>query len=203
MDLLKFIGQSFVFFARVCIRAFGISTVVTALVFAASSLNQSISDLKSSDPNRKYSGIQALGRLNDRKAGNALTQALRSESDAQIRLAILDSLVTHGDAKRVTDIEPLLADPITPIRKRAAYTIGLLGGPLAETALSRSLAAEADPGVKAMILQGLSLCGSAQSVPAIQTQLSHPDAAVRAKAAEALHHIPGSGAKKRRSKGAR
>ena len=130
------------------------------------------------------------------EAEQALLDALRQLKDPQFRAAILDSLTTLGDPASVKSITPLLSDKNNFLRQRAAYAIGLIGGPDAEPALLSALAVEKHPHARTTELQGLSLCGSSKSVPALQAALKDPSVAVRAHAIQALRRIPGSEAKK-------
>lgn len=193
MDFRLIMEEGIFFYARACAYTRALRIVLVAVTVSQSAdsvLDQAKRNLRSDNSQQKEQAIQTLKHLRTRAAADILSQAL-AEAAPQDRLTLLDAIAETADSSRVDALKPFLDDPLAPVRKRAAYAIGLLGGLRAELALGQALATESDPGVKAMILQGLSICGSARSVPAIKAQMADPRVEVRTKAAEALKHIPG------------
>lgn len=191
------------FFSRA--HAYGASTVILmlslglmSLSFAAekeSALDQTAKSLSGADLKTKYAALQSLESNRTQEAAELLARTAVRESDDNFRLTVLDQLAARGYAQVVPNLKPLLQDKTTVVRQRTARVIGMLGGPVAEKLLMNALALENDANVKSALLQGLGLCGSAQSVPAIKAALSDTHAHVRANGVAALDRIPGDAAK--------
>jgi HEAT repeat protein len=177
------------FFSRAhVIVKFGTLTVALALlltlpVFVAAS------DLKT-----RYAELEALKANRTLSSAEKIARYALNEKDTNFRLAVLDDIAARGYPQVVPDLIPLLKDPAVVVRQRAARVIGMLGGKAAERALAKALARETNPDVKAAMLQGLSYCGSAESVPAIQATLKDSQTHVRANSINALDRIPGQAA---------
>jgi HEAT repeat protein len=198
------------YFARARVRAhtcaYGAATIriVLAIFFLAPAMVQAAnltfskasSDLKSTDVAKKYQAIQALKNFSSEGAVATLLDALSHEKNNHIRVAILDSLTSLGDPSSVKTIAPLLSDPNTFVRQRAAYSIGLIGGADAEPALLAALPSEKQLYVRTTELQGLSLCGSVRSLNVVQAALNDPAPSVRAQAIQALRRMPAKDALK-------
>jgi HEAT repeat protein len=188
------------FFTRACARNRRRALVLLLLPVACfgSSLtfSQASRDLKNSDLSHRAAAIQALKNFGPQGAVSALSAALGAEKDQHLQAAILDSLTTLKDLSAIAAIAPLLSAPTPFVRQKAAYAIGLLGGPQAEKALSAALPRERDTYVRSTELMGLSLCGSMQSLGVIQAALEDKQPEVRSQAIQALRRIPGNAAVK-------
>jgi HEAT repeat protein len=172
---------------------FGLFSAVSA---ANPAFDQALQSLKSPDLKTKYAARPALQASRSVEAADALAQAALSEKDVNFRLAVLDQLAGLGYQRVIPAIAGLLRSDNAEIRKRTAKVIGILGGPNAEKALLDAAKREKDAEVKAALLQGLSLCGSEQSVQALQDALNDKRPEVRANAVGALHRIPGKKSRK-------
>lgn len=192
--------KGILFFARARVRSvvghflsgfFVISTLITPISAATSAEVQTINELKSTDQRKKFQAIQTLRLSRTAETGDALSALLANEKDVRTLLAALDSLASRGEPFRAGAVAPLLKHPVAAVRQRAAKTLGMLTGPAAERMLSRALRTEADSSVRSAIAQGLSLCGTSESVADLQSALTDKHPAVRANAAAALQQIPG------------
>lgn len=175
------------FFARAC--AYIVMLFLNSALLAAPA-DRSISDLKSTDSRKKFQAIENLSRNRTTEAGDALSASL-GDPDPHVKLAVLDTLAAQHDSRRVPAIAGLLADSMPVIRQRAARTMGMIGGQIAEALLLSAFRREQDPAVRSAIVQALSICGSAQSVPDLQAALTDARPGIRANAAQALGRIPG------------
>ncbi len=189
-------GVSQFFFVRAC--AYRVVSVVTLLalfsnlIFASSdSLQNLIALLQSKVPSDKIDAVQSLKTIRQPEVAQALSAALANESDPVVQMALLDGVAAMQELARPEPVAALLHSTVAPIRKRAAYTLGFIGGRKAERALAQALLRESDAGVKGMLLQSLSVCASSESVPAIQNAMKDSRPEVQAKAAEALSYAPG------------
>jgi HEAT repeat protein len=201
MKLKGFTSHQIFNFARACVRCSVNSLVRLAVLFfifnpslsyaAKITFRQLSTDLQSADLNRKFNAIYMLKNFGAEGAAKTLSADLKLENEMHVKAAILDSLVILKDPDTIPSIEPLLSDPKDFVRQRAAYTIGLIGGSLAEKALLKALISEKNPHVRATAIQGLSFCGSSRSVPLLQQVLKESDPKIRTQAIHALIRIPG------------
>jgi HEAT repeat protein len=195
--------QSKFFFACARVCAYGVSTVIFAVVVSFSatakassmSYEQAITALKGSDLKQKYTALQTLQAAGRAEAADALAAQIVREKDVNFQLAALDLVAGLGAVRAVSTLSSLLQSPIDAVRQRAARVIGILGGKPAEKALLKALKGEANGNVRSALLQGLSLCGSSESVDAIEAQLSDARPDIRANAVNALGRIPGERSK--------
>jgi len=166
-------------------------------VFAAPlSIEQAKLRLNDPKSDARIEGILALKTYRQIESAQALQAALAIETDPQVQLALLDGIGVMPELVSARALNPLVTHTLVPIRMRAIYILGLIGGRPAERILSQVILRETDSDVKAMALQSLSLCGSSESVDEIQKALYDKRPAVRAKAAESLRHIPGKASEK-------
>jgi HEAT repeat protein len=187
-QLLTFCLTGFFFFSRACARAFERSSALilvfsalSAPVFAAAP-SKDITDLRGKDAKKKHTAIRALRHDRSKAAREAAVQALTTESDARTRMALLDTIAAQGDPNQIPAIEPLLSDVSPVVRQRAALTIAMLGGPLAEDALLRHVGRESDANAKATAIRGLGVCASEKSLTALKSAASDADPAIRSAA---------------------
>jgi HEAT repeat protein len=117
-------------------------------------------------------------------------------------IAILDGIAAQNNHTSLPAIRPLLDHSNRAVRRQAARTLGLLGGPKSEEALRTALPKENDPRVKSAILHGFSTAGSEKSIKALEAHQNDPDPRVRGQARHALNKLrdPNRG---RGAKGAR
>ncbi|OGR92521.1 MAG: hypothetical protein A2992_08720 [Elusimicrobia bacterium RIFCSPLOWO2_01_FULL_59_12] len=174
------IGRIRFFFARAGVRAYGV--LLIAIVF--SSGFSFASDLKT-----KYAELETLKTRRTSEVADELAATALRENDTNFRLAVLDQLAVLGYTRVIPAISSLLKDESVAMRQRTARVIGMLGGVEAENALVQALVMETDTDVKAALLQGLSLCGSARSIQAIRAELENSRPEVRANAEGALRRI--------------
>lgn len=145
---------------------------------------------------RRMEGITVLKTLRRKETALLLQNALATEQDPQVQLALLDAMGSMPELVTARSLNAMTRHSLVPVRKRAVYVLGLIGGRDAERMLAQVLGREADANVKALALQGLSLCGSSLTVPEIEKALKDKRPKVRAKAVESLRHIPGKEAEK-------
>jgi HEAT repeat protein len=189
------------FFSRAYVYKRSILAILAILnsviCFAAdSSLDSALAALKTNNLKSKYEALPVIQASRNPAAAEALAQAALTERDVNFRLAVLDQLASLGVQRVVPTIATLLRSDNGVIRQRTAKVIGMLGGPAAEKALIDAANREKESEVKAALLQGISLCGSEQSVQALQTALNDPRPEVRANAVGALNRIPGKKSRK-------
>lgn len=194
---MKFLQRSrlnIFYYARACTRAFLASTVISSVLFAdvvATPVEKASAQIQLKKSSDRIEAAGILKGIRTPASARALNQALSREEDAQTILVLLDAIGSMPELASVPAISSKLARPEVPLRKRAAYVLGLAGGPRAERVLTQALLRENDAEVKAMLLQSLSVCGSADSVAAIQNATRDSRPHVRAKAEETLGYMPG------------
>jgi len=167
---------------------------------ATTALDNAITQVNSNQPAQRIEAAQILKENRTPLSAQALNQSLSREENPQVILALLDAMGSMPELISVASVASKLSREEAPLRKRAAYVLGLAGGPKAEQALSQALLRESNPGVKAMLLQSLSVCGSENSLTVIENALKDGRPEVKAKAAETLRFIPGEKAKQARER---
>ncbi len=189
MGFETFTRQNIFFFARA--RLFNFCAVMLLLTMTAFAETSDLAEIKSSDGKRKYAALENLAKSPSPAVAANLVAVALQEKDVRFTLALLDQIGATHEQRVIPQLAPMLQKKNIVVRKRAVQVTGLLGGALAERALLDALRQEKDSDVTDAILQALSLCGSEQSVDAIQSYLKSSRPASRANAVQALGRIPG------------
>jgi beta-lactamase regulating signal transducer with metallopeptidase domain len=151
-----------------------------------------VAALKDSDPGVRAAAAQALGRLDDKSAGNALAELLRDPDPSVQRQAIL-SLAELEDPRAVPGLEKLLNSPDADTRDEAASQLGDMELAVAPASLIAALK-DPDADVRASAAHSLGNIEDQKSVPAIVPLLNDPDKDVQEAAVDALQNIGGPAA---------
>lgn len=175
--------------ARACVRTTTAAVLVLAFVASAPLLHASTPstrELKNENPAKRIEAIAQLKAIRTADVSIVLHQALVSETEPNVQLALMDAIGAMPEFGRAEPFAKFLNDALPPLRKRAAYTLGLIGGKKPEQLLRQALLRESDPAVKAMLLQSLSVCASPESLPDLQRAAQDSRPEVRLKAQEAI-----------------
>lgn len=145
--------------------------------------------------------LEALGRIgpaHPQTLGALVAVAqrpLRAEpagrtEDLELKTAAVDVLSLFGPsaASALPLLQELARGEHEPLRRAAVNTLGKTGNPLVLEALVDALLFDDSPAVRDTAAAALSQLGGA-AVPALQALLAHPEAEVRARAADALGRI--------------
>jgi HEAT repeat protein len=103
-----------------------------------------IEALDDNDPSVRDAAADALGKIGDRRAGEALMRRLTVESDRSLRHWLVASLGGVGYQPAVPALLRLLSDPDSVVRHMAARSLGLLRAVEARAAIEEALAREVD-----------------------------------------------------------
>ena len=145
--------------------------------------------LKDTDPGVRAAAAQALGRLDDKSAGNALAELLR-DPDPEVQQQAILSLAELEDPRAVPGLERLLTSGDAEVRQEAANKLGDLELTTAPPALLNALK---DPNgdVREAAANSLGNIEDQKAVPSLIPLLSDPDKDVQEATVNALHNIGG------------
>lgn len=151
-----------------------------------------VAALKDTDPGVRAAAAQALGRLDDKAAGNALAELLR-DPDPAVQQAAVMSLAELEDPRAVPGLEKLLTSPDADTRQQAASELGDMELTVAPASL---IVALKDPNadVRESAAHSLGNIEDQKAVPAIVPLLNDPDKDVQEAAVDALQNIGGPAA---------
>jgi beta-lactamase regulating signal transducer with metallopeptidase domain len=148
--------------------------------------------LKDSDPGVRAAAAQALGRLDDKSAGNALAAVLNDPSPEVQEQAIM-ALAELEDPRAVPGLEKLLASSDADVREQAASRLGDLDLTVAPAALLNALK-DLNGDVREAAANSLGNIEDQKAVPALVPLLNDPDKGVQEATVNALHNIGGPAA---------
>ena len=148
-----------------------------------------VTALKDNDASVRAAAAEALGRLDDKSAGNALAGLLNDPSPEVQEKAIM-SLAELEDPRAVPGLEKLLASPDADIRQQAAGRLGDVGLTVAPAALVNALK-DPNADVRESAANSLGSIDDQKVVPALVPLLNDPDKDVQEATVNALHSIGG------------
>lgn len=148
-----------------------------------------VAALKDSDPGVRAAAAQALGRLEDKSAGNALA-ALLNDPSPEVQEQAIMSLAELEDPRAVPGLEKLLTSPDTDVREQAANRLGDVDLTVAPASLINALK-DPNADVREAALHSLGSIEDQKAVPAIIPMLNDPDRDVQEAAVDALQSIGG------------
>ncbi|MBP2647413.1 MAG: putative rane protein [Gemmatimonadetes bacterium] len=151
-----------------------------------------VAALKDSDPGVRAAAAQALGRLDDKSAGNALAELLR-DPDPEVQEQAIMALAELEDPRAVPGLEKLLTSGDAEVRQEAANRLGNVDLATAPAALINALK---DPNseVRQAAANSLGNIDDQKAVPALVPLLNDPDKDVQEATVNALHNIGGPAA---------
>jgi HEAT repeat protein len=146
--------------------------------------------LKDSDPGVRAAAAQALGRLDDKSAGNALAAALNDPSP-EVQEQVVMALAELEDPRAVPGLEKLLTTSTdADVREQAASRLGDLDLTVAPPALLNALK-DSNGDVREAAANSLGNIQDQKAVPALVPLLNDPDKDVQEATVNALHNIGG------------
>jgi hypothetical protein len=145
--------------------------------------------LKDSDPGVRAAAAQALGRLDDKSAGNALAAALNDPSP-EVQEQVVMALAELEDPRAVPGLEKLLTSTDADVREQAASRLGDLDLTVAPPALLNALK-DSNGDVREAAANSLGNIQDQKAVPALVPLLNDPDKDVQEATVNALHNIGG------------
>lgn len=145
--------------------------------------------LKDSDPGVRAAAAQALGRLDDKSAGNALAELLR-DPDSEVQQQAIMALAELEDPRAVPGLEKLLSNSDADVRQQAAGRLGNLELTVAPAALLNALK-DPNSDVRESAANSLGNIEDQKAVPALVPLLNDPDKGVQEATVNALHNIGG------------
>ena len=145
--------------------------------------------LKDSDPGVRAAAAQALGRLDDKSAGNALAELLR-DPDPEVQQQAIMALAELEDPRAVPGLERLLTSGDADVRQEAANKLGDLELTTAPASLINALK-DPNADVRQAAANSLGNIDDQKAVPALIPLLSDPDKDVQEATVNALHNIGG------------
>lgn len=151
-----------------------------------------VAALKDSDPGVRAAAAQALGRLDDKAAGNALA-GLLSDASPEVQQQATLALADLEDPRAVPGLEKLLTSPDADVRQQAASRLGDVELKTAPPALINALK-DSNADVRASAANSLGNIEDQKAVPALIPLINDPDKDVQEAAVNALHNIGGSAA---------
>lgn len=157
----------------------------SGLSLGSSALVKALAD---PSPRVRRQAAQALAKIGDTTAGEALLQHLRRHPD----LADEETLEALGGLHHPESVHLLvqyLTDHRAYMRLAAARTLGRLGDAQALAPLMNALADRDDPDLRRTALRSLRLLGRAECAPAVEAALFDPESEVRAAAAETVGEL--------------
>lgn len=148
--------------------------------------------LKDSDPGVRAAAAKALGRLDDKSAGNALAELLR-DPDPEVQQQAIMALAELEDPRAVPGLERLLTSSDADVRQEAANKLGDLELTTAPPALINALK-DPNSDVREAAAHSLGHIEDQKAVPALVPLLNDPDKDVQEATVNALHNIGGPAA---------
>ncbi|HET6796376.1 MAG TPA: peptidylprolyl isomerase [Gemmatimonadales bacterium] len=122
-------------------------------------------------------------KLSASTVSGLLTKSLEDD-DAGVRISTLRSLGTYPDSALASAVAPRIDDPDPNVRIEAASTLGELGGPASEAALTRALAGKGTFALRREALLGMAKVNPTRFAAAAAVWRTDPDWRSRAAAAE-------------------
>jgi len=151
-----------------------------------------VAALKDTDPGVRAAAAEALGRLDDKSAGNALAGLLNDPSPEVQEQAIM-ALAELEDPRAVPGLEKLLTSTDADTREQAASRLGDLDLTAAPASLINALK-DSNADVREAAANSLGNIEDQKSVPALIPLLNDPDKDVQEATVNALHNIGGPAA---------
>jgi HEAT repeat protein len=81
------------------------------------------------DRGLRLAAARVLAKIKSRQSTYTLSEQLAVETDGEIKFILLDTLIDMRDAGGYRGFEKMLSDPALSLRIRAAWGLGLIGGP--------------------------------------------------------------------------
>ena len=151
-----------------------------------------VTALKDTDPGVRAAAAEALGRLDDKSAANALAGLLNDPSPEVQEHAVM-ALAELEDPRAVPGLEKLLTNPDADTRAQAASRLGDMGLTTAPASLINALK-DPNADVRESAANSLGNIEDQKSVPALIPLLNDPDKDVQEATVNALHNIGGPAA---------
>ena len=154
---------------------------------------------ESRDPGLRRAAFEYLGdpRHVGGEAGNRdevttiLGLALESESEAQTRIVILDSLARLGSPKRVEAMSPAVNDKEPAVRVAACRRLGQTGAPEAAAKLDPVLVSDTSLDVRLAAADALGHIPTRQAAMSLLSGIEDSDVAIRFRCRQSLKTITG------------
>ena len=143
--------------------------------------------MRNGPPNKQFSAVKTLGRMNDPRIGPAMIEALHNRV-AAVRIAALGALERLADPTAFNEVEKLLRDPDANVRGAAVEAAFRCGGSRAGAALVNCLN-DTSWEVRQASASALGLLGEPSSVEGLCGLVNDPDRDVRETAIIALGQI--------------
>lgn len=141
--------------------------------------------LRHRDAGLRRLAVLGLGRTRDPQAFTPLIRQYQSASDAEMKIAVLDSLGVLGHLHALTLLTLASREGPPPIRLAAVRALGQLKDPQTQAALVAVLP-DRDPTLRLEAVRGLALLPPALTAEALTRMTQDPDPDVRSQAAAAL-----------------
>ncbi len=149
---------------------------------------QATGQLKSKDPNVRRQGAEALGRLRNPAATDALKKLLTDEVPS-VRVQTIEALGLMRVVAVSSDIARILATDKDPgVRQMAAISLGYIADPNTVPALIRGLK-DAHEGTRFASVNSLGILRNDAAAAALAQELRSPDSRMRNSCAYALGNI--------------
>jgi HEAT repeat protein/beta-lactamase regulating signal transducer with metallopeptidase domain len=145
--------------------------------------------LRDADPQVRLAAAEGLGGLDDPRAIEALSRALRSDESVEVRRMAAWALGEIDDARGVPALtEALRSDKDDEVRRMSAWALGEIDSATAVEALAAALR-DASPEVRKTAVWALGEIDSPNGVPHLIPFLDDENVEIRAQAAWALGEI--------------
>lgn len=147
---------------------------------------------------RRYA-ITALARIGDPRAGARIVEAL-SDADPQVRDAAAEAAGYLREPRAVAALAKIVTEGgpgPAPLRSRAAWSLGLIGGPGAVAALTEALGKTGVEAERALVVQALGNTGDAAAVAPLGKEALSASAYLAEAAVHALVAIPGEASRQK------
>jgi HEAT repeat protein len=158
----------------------------------ADPFSAAVAQTKSSDPEARYGGAEALGSIRGPKSAAVLEGLLASDKDGRVRQAAASALGRSGDASAVPALIAALKDASAPTRFAAVRSLGALGSRAAVPALS-ALLRDPDASMRRTAAFELGQIGDPAAKGALKEALADADEGARLEAADALARMGDAG----------
>ncbi len=141
--------------------------------------------------------MMALARIGDPRAGPRLVEAL-ADPDGSVQDAAVEGLGYLRERRALPALVRLARDPApSSLRRRALWSLGLIGGPEAASALVDALGAAAAEDEHVLIIQALGQTGVASAAAPLVKELSGASFSIATAAVKALAKLPDEDARDR------
>jgi len=151
-----------------------------------------VAQTKSSDPEARHDGAEALASLRGPKSVAVLSNLLSTDADGRVRQAAASSLGRLGDASAAPALIAALKDASPPARFAAVRSLGALRARAAVPALT-ALLGDPDASMRRTVAQMLGQIGDPAAKDALKAALTEVDEGARLEAADALARMGDAG----------